>query len=86
MNEKPTMSLATKAIHGMKLHAYKGPVSTPIYQTSTYRFASSDDAVRYSKGDANVLVYTRYHNPTTAEVEEIPAVEEIKEEFPEKTE
>jgi methionine-gamma-lyase len=66
----PNISLATKAIHGAKLHAYKGPVSTPIYQTSTYRFESSDDAVRYAKGDPTVLVYTRYHNPTTAEVEE----------------
>ncbi|MEK7249325.1 MAG: PLP-dependent aspartate aminotransferase family protein [Bacteroidota bacterium] len=64
------MSLATKAIHGAKLYAYKGPVSTPIYQTSTYRFESSDDAVRYAQGDPNVLVYTRYHNPTTSEVEE----------------
>lgn len=64
------VSLATKAIHGAKLFAYKGPVSAPIYQTSTYRFESSQDAVRYAQGDPNVLVYTRYHNPTTAEVEE----------------
>jgi cystathionine beta-lyase/cystathionine gamma-synthase len=64
------MSLATKAIHGTKLFAYKGPVTTPIYQTSTYRFASSDDAVRYAKGDPDVFVYTRYHNPTTDEVQE----------------
>ncbi|MBX2991786.1 MAG: aminotransferase class I/II-fold pyridoxal phosphate-dependent enzyme [Bacteroidetes bacterium] len=64
------ISLATRAIHGSKLYAYKGPVSTPIYQTSTYRFESSDNAVRYAQGDPNVMVYTRYHNPTTAEVEE----------------
>jgi cystathionine beta-lyase/cystathionine gamma-synthase len=64
------MSLATRAIHGKKLYAYKGPVAFPIYQTSTYRFDSSDDAVRYAQGDPNVLVYTRYHNPTTTEVEE----------------
>jgi cystathionine beta-lyase/cystathionine gamma-synthase len=65
-----SMSLATKAIHGKKLLAYKGPVTTPIYQTSTYRFESSDDAVRYAKGDPDVFVYTRYHNPTTEEVQE----------------
>ena len=65
-----SQSLATKAIHGAKLFAYKGPVSVPIYQTSTYRFENSDDAVRYGQGDPNVLVYTRYHNPTTSEVEE----------------
>ena len=68
---KPTRepSTATKAIHGENLFAYKGPVVTPIYQTSTYRFDSSDDAVRYAKGDPSVYVYTRYHNPTTDEVE-----------------
>ncbi len=62
-------SLATKAVHGENLFAYTGPVVTPIYQTSTYRFNSSDDAVRYAKGDPGVYVYTRYHNPTTDEVE-----------------
>ncbi len=64
------MSLATSAIHGTKLYSYKGPVSVPIYQTSTYRFQSSNDAIRYAHGDPNVLVYTRYHNPTTSEVEQ----------------
>lgn len=64
------MSLATKAIHGSKLSAYKGPVSLPIYQTSTYRFESSEEAIRYAQGDENVYVYTRYHNPTVRDVEE----------------
>ncbi len=64
------LSLATKAIHGKHLHPFKGPVTTPIYQTSTYRFENSNDAIRYAQGDPNVLVYTRYHNPTTNEVED----------------
>jgi len=65
-----TLSLSTQAIHGRKLYAYRGPVSPPIIQTSTYRFADSTDAARYAKGDPNVYVYTRYHNPTVAEAEE----------------
>jgi cystathionine beta-lyase/cystathionine gamma-synthase len=73
---KSTPSLATRAIHGTKLYAYKGPVTTPIYQTSTYRFESSEDAVRYAKGDPSVYVYTRYHNPTVRDVEEKLAVME----------
>lgn len=73
---KNTLSLATRAIHGTKLYAYKGPVTTPIYQTSTYRFESSEDAVRYAKGDPSVYVYTRYHNPTVRDVEEKLAVME----------
>lgn len=64
------LSLSTRAIHGNKLYAYRGPVSTPIYQTSTYRFETSEDAVRYAKGDPSVYVYTRYHNPTVHDVEE----------------
>jgi methionine-gamma-lyase len=64
------LSLATKSIHGKHLGAFKGPVATPIYQTSTYRFENSNDAIRYAKGDPNVLVYTRYHNPTVNEVED----------------
>src|SRR5512147_1535219 len=68
---KPSsLSLATRAIHGKKTYAYKGPVSTPIYQTSTYRFETSEDAIRYAKGDPSVYVYTRYHNPTVHDVEE----------------
>jgi cystathionine beta-lyase/cystathionine gamma-synthase len=69
MNPKK-LSLATKAIHGKKLYPYKGPVSLPIYQTSTYRFDSSDDAIRYANGDTSVYVYSRYHNPTVHDVEE----------------
>ena len=69
MNPKK-LSLATKAIHGKKLSPYKGPVSLPIYQTSTYRFESSDDAIRYANGDTSVYVYSRYHNPTVHDVEE----------------
>jgi methionine-gamma-lyase len=63
-------SIATRAIHGKQLFAFRGPVATPIYQTSTYRFETSDDAMRYAKGDPSVYVYSRYHNPTVHDVEE----------------
>lgn len=64
------VSIATRAIHGKKLHPYKGPVATPIYQTSTYRFENSNDPVRYSQGDPDVYVYSRYRNPSVEDVEE----------------
>jgi methionine-gamma-lyase len=72
MKKKTTqqLSLATRAIHGNKLFAFKGPVAIPIYQTSTYRFETSEDAIRYAKGDPTVYVYSRYHNPTVHDVEE----------------
>jgi cystathionine beta-lyase/cystathionine gamma-synthase len=69
-SRKNNLSLATRAIHGTKVYPHQGPVSLPIYQTSTYRFESSDDAIRYAKGDDSVYVYTRYHNPTVHDVEE----------------
>ncbi|MDH4070264.1 MAG: aminotransferase class I/II-fold pyridoxal phosphate-dependent enzyme [Ignavibacteria bacterium] len=65
-----SLGLATRAIHGSHVAPYQGPVTTPIAQTSTYRFQSSDDAVRYAAGDPGVYVYTRYHNPTVRELEE----------------
>lgn len=74
------LSLSTKAIHGKKLYAFQGPVALPIYQTSTYRFASSEDAIRFAKGDPSVYVYSRYHNPTVREVEETIALMEGGEE------
>ncbi|MCX7985017.1 MAG: aminotransferase class I/II-fold pyridoxal phosphate-dependent enzyme [Bacteroidetes bacterium] len=64
------VSLSTRALHGTKLYPHKAPVAFPIYQTSTYRFESSEDAIRYAKGDPTVFVYSRYHNPTVQEVEE----------------
>ncbi len=63
-------SLATRAIHGKKLYPFRGPVSPPIVQTTTYRFEDSGDAMKYARGDPDVYVYTRYHNPTVAEAEE----------------
>ncbi len=65
-----SLALATRAIHGKHLYAFKGPVTMPIYQTSTYRFENSNDAIRYAHGDQSVLVYTRYHNPSVNEVED----------------
>jgi methionine-gamma-lyase len=64
------LGVATQAIHGRRLSPHRGPVAPSIVQTSTYRFADSQDAVRYAAGDPDVLVYTRYHNPTVAEAEE----------------
>ena len=65
-----TVSLATRAIHGRSLFPHQAPVATPIVQTSTYRFQDSGEALRYAKGDPDVYVYSRYHNPTVQEAEQ----------------
>ncbi len=70
-NKKSPLSLhlATKAIHGLDIHPRTGSVSLPIHQTSTYRFTKTEEAVRFAEGDESVYVYTRYHNPTTDDVQ-----------------
>jgi cystathionine beta-lyase/cystathionine gamma-synthase len=65
-----SLSVATRAIHGTQLFPHQAPVAQPIVQTSTYRFTDSGDALRYAKGDPDVFVYTRYHNPTVRAAEE----------------
>ncbi len=78
--QKKSLSLATRAIHGKECYPYTGPVSQPIYQTSTYRFENSRYPIRYARGDRDVYVYTRYHNPTVKNVEEKIALMEGGEE------
>ena len=52
----------TEAVRGgMDLHKKNGPVSTPIYQTSTFEATDMDEQVRATYTDR---FYTRYGNPT----------------------
>ena len=64
------LALATRAIHGRRLHPRQGPVAPAIVQSSTYRLADSGAALRYAQGDPDVYVYSRYHNPTVDEAQE----------------
>ena len=54
-----------------------GPLTTPIVQSSTFVFASSEEMRRYLEGDEELYLYTRYANPTLRELEEaLAALEE----------
>jgi cystathionine beta-lyase/cystathionine gamma-synthase len=57
----------TKAVHGGREHA-KGnaPLSTPIYQTSTFEAADNEEQLRITPTDK---FYTRYGNPTNTAAE-----------------
>ncbi len=59
----------TRAVHGRGAPR-SGPLATPIAQTSTFAFASSDELRRYLGGDEELFLYTRYANPTVHELEE----------------
>jgi len=50
-----------------------GAVSPPIYQTSTFKFDSSEQGARRFLGEEPGYIYTRLGNPTTSALEEAVA-------------
>jgi methionine-gamma-lyase len=58
----------TTAVHGRR-GAARGPLVTPIVQTSTFAFGSAEEMRRYLEGDEELFLYTRYANPTVRELE-----------------
>ncbi len=65
-----TTSKSTQAIHGRKDKTYLG-ANYPIYQSTTFAVAKSDDYDKYISGDdEEFYMYTRYSNPTVRNVEE----------------
>ncbi len=61
--------VGTRAVHGNH-ESRKGPLTTPIVQSSTFAFASSAEMRRYLEGDEQLYLYTRYANPTLRELQE----------------
>jgi cystathionine beta-lyase len=60
--KKQTFRQETKAVHGgTSLEKKNGPLSTPIYQTSTFEVIDAQEQVRATSTDR---FYTRYGNPT----------------------
>lgn len=45
------------------------PLTTPIYQTTTFLFESADEVRAYMEGHSNKFLYSRYRNPTVQSVE-----------------
>ncbi len=67
---KPPMSPATKTIHlaeGVSDSAE--PLTTPIYETTTFVFESADEVRKYNEGKSQRFLYSRYANPTVTAVE-----------------
>ncbi|HEY6805155.1 MAG TPA: aminotransferase class I/II-fold pyridoxal phosphate-dependent enzyme [Pyrinomonadaceae bacterium] len=69
---RPRFSEATLAVHGSAALADSpfGAVVPPVFHSSTYRFADFDEMRRYARGELpEAFFYSRYANPTVAEVE-----------------
>src|SRR5688500_8564824 len=66
------MGTHTDLIHRGERPAPSGstPLTTPIYETSTFVFDSARDVERYQDGSLPAFLYSRYENPTLVAVEE----------------
>jgi methionine-gamma-lyase len=69
--KRQTRGLGTIAVHGGEEGKFAfGPVSTPIYQTSTFTFDSAEEGGEVEKGEREGFIYTRIGNPTVRAFEE----------------
>ena len=61
----------TTCVSGQKAaNRFDGAMTTPIYQTSNYRFADSQHVAEMQEGRRQGYIYSRYANPTVEAVEE----------------
>jgi cystathionine beta-lyase/cystathionine gamma-synthase len=65
------MRPATKVIHGAPtVDRDAAPLTTPIYETTTFLFESAQEVLDYNEGRSAKYLYSRYSNPTIAAVEQ----------------
>ncbi|HUR68194.1 MAG TPA: PLP-dependent aspartate aminotransferase family protein [Candidatus Thermoplasmatota archaeon] len=73
--ERTTKGEGTLGVHGRAPHA-RGPLTTPIYQTSTFALDDAADVDAVYEGRREGDVYSRYTNPsTTSAADRIAALE-----------
>ena len=66
---------ATELIHvGESGLGVPVPLTTPIYETTTFVFESAQEVLDYNEGRSNKYLYSRYANPTLVSVERKLAV------------
>jgi cystathionine beta-lyase/cystathionine gamma-synthase len=65
------MKLATELIqHGDGVSHDAEPLTTPIYETTTFLFRNAAEVRAYNEGKSAKYLYSRYANPTVAPVEQ----------------
>jgi cystathionine beta-lyase/cystathionine gamma-synthase len=66
---------ATELIHaGETDRGVPVPLTTPIYETTTFVFDNAREVLAYNEGRSNKYLYSRYTNPTVVSVEQKVAV------------
>ena len=64
------MRPATAIVHGSQgLDKHANPITTPIYETTTFIFDSAAEVRAYNEGKSQKYLYSRYGNPTIVPVE-----------------
>lgn len=58
------VGFSTKLIHAGGIDDQFGSATVPIYQTSTFSFASADEGARCFAGESDGYIYSRIGNPT----------------------
>ena len=62
---------ATELIHaGAVDRSMAVPLTTPIYETTTFVFDNAQEVVAYNEGRSSKFLYSRYTNPTVVSVEQ----------------
>lgn len=79
MTDDSNRDIATKLVHAGERRPLPDaqPVSTPIYASATFTYATMKEIDQVFGGEKQGFVYTRYGNPTTAALED--AVREVEE-------
>src|SRR5207237_2014081 len=64
---------ATIAVHAGSPEGGNAPLTTPIVQSTTYRFESAAQVQAYQRGESGLYMYSRDENPTVRAAEEAVA-------------
>jgi cystathionine beta-lyase/cystathionine gamma-synthase len=72
MPQRP-QGLATIAVHAGVPEGGNSPLTTPIVQSTTYRFESVAQVQAYQRGEGGLYMYSRDENPTVRAAEEAVA-------------
>ncbi|MCX6235804.1 MAG: PLP-dependent aspartate aminotransferase family protein [Bacteroidetes bacterium] len=69
MMHKKKMGFNSMLIHGGQIDDFYGSATTPIYQTSTFKFKSAEHGAQCFSGESDGYIYTRIANPTIRALE-----------------
>jgi len=69
-SDKPHLRAASRCVHAPEIESAGQPLSTPLYQTSSFRFENADRGeAMIARGEPG-FAYTRLGNPTTLALEQ----------------